>query len=264
MKKYSIVGFCQIYNEIRKGNLERFVKYFRPLVDELLVYDDGSTDGSYEYILKHTPYVIRSKENNFKDEINHKQLLLQEALKLSPDFILWLDADEVLTANAANELQSLCSYCMEKKLDALAFHEINLWRSHSWQRLDSLYNEGWFTRLWRVSPGISYPEVKSGLHQQPYPSTLQRIEKTDKLKVLHYGFSNKKNLAYKYLVYKSHGQRGYNMLDRLISEEKLLLKKVPQELFPPGLWIDDAKPKALSFAESLTYVEKYRRELFNT
>ena len=41
----------------------------------------------------------------FANERSHKQRLLDEAL-LSPDFILWLDADEVLTANAADYLQS--------------------------------------------------------------------------------------------------------------------------------------------------------------
>ena len=57
---YSIACICQIYNEIRKGNLERFVEHVKPLVDHLIVWDDSSTDGSYEYMLKQTPHVLRS------------------------------------------------------------------------------------------------------------------------------------------------------------------------------------------------------------
>ena len=64
------------------------------------------------------------------------------------------------------------------------------------------------------------------------------------------------------MVYKSHGQRGYDMLDRLISEEKLVTEQIPKELFPDGLWVNDDQPKVLSFIESLTYVEKYREEIF--
>ncbi len=262
MAQYSIVGFCQIYNELEKGNLERFVKYMMPLVDALVVYDDGSTDGSYEYMLQVTPYVIRGIKNNFADEINHKQLLLEEALKLSPDFILWLDADEVISANPADELQNLCDYCIVNNLDALSFHEINIWRSHSWQRTDSKYNNGWFVRLWRVSSDIHYTKAEPGLHQLPYPTTIEKIKRIKTVQVLHYGFASKKNLAYKYLVYKSHGQRGYYMLDRLISEEQLVLKKIPQKLFPQGLWTDDEQPMPLTFEESLTYVEQYRETVF--
>lgn len=262
MKNYKIVCICQIYNELCKDNLERFVNYILPLVSDLVVYDDGSTDGSYEYMLSRTPYVIRGTKNDFVNERSHKQRLLQEALKLKPDFILWLDADEVLTANAAEKLQELCAHCDEHQIDAVNMHEINLWRSYSWQRLDSLYDKGWFCRLWRVVPGICFNETKPGLHQPLFPSTIRSVKWTLDVQVLHYGFSSQQLLAYKYLVYKSHGQRGYDMLDRLISEEKLEVAKVPQELFPEGLWLDDDEPKPLTFMESLAYVEEYREEVF--
>ena len=238
------------------------MNYILPLVSDLVVYDDGSTDGSYEYMLSHTPHVIRGTKNDFVNERSHKQLLLQEALKLKPDFILWLDADEVLTANASVKLQELCKLCDEKQIDAVNMHEINLWRSYSWQRLDSLYDSGWFCRLWRVVPGLCFNETKPGLHQPLFPSTIRTSTWAHDIQVLHYGFSSKQRLAYKYLVYKSHGQRGYDMLDRLISEEKLVVAKVPQEFFPEGLCADDDEPIPLTFAESLAYVEEYREEVF--
>jgi len=259
---YRIVGICQIFNELRKENLERFVNHIKPLVESLVVYDDGSTDGSYEYMLKQTPYVLRSTKNDFANERSHKQCLLEEALKLKPDYILWLDADEVLTANAAEHLQALCQLGEEQPFDAVCFHEINLWRSHSWRRLDSLFDTGWFCRLWRVVPGLSFNETTPGLHQPPYPSTIKTVIWDEKIQVLHYGFSSKQRLAHKYLVYKSHGQRGYDMLDRLISEEQLVVAKVPQQLFPEDLWVDDEQPSPFTFAESLAYVEQYREEVF--
>ncbi|WP_407313714.1 glycosyltransferase [Desulfosporosinus sp. SB140] len=262
MKHYRIVCICQIYNELCKDNLQRFVSNILPVVSDLIVYDDGSTDGSYEYMLKQTPHVIRATKNDFVNERSHKQLLLQEALKLQPDFILWLDADEVLTANAAEKLQELCAQCDENGIDAVNMHEINLWRSHSWRRMDSSYDSGWFCRLWRVVPGMCFHETKPGLHQPLFPSTIRTVKWTLDVQVLHYGFSSMQRLAYKYLVYKSHGQRGYDMLDRLISEEKLVTERVPQELFPEGLWVDDEEPEQMTFAESLAYVEEYRNEVF--
>jgi glycosyltransferase involved in cell wall biosynthesis len=262
MGKYQIIGFCQIYNELRKGNLHRFLTYFQPLVDAIVAYDDGSTDGSYETLLQYTPHVIRGGPNEFQNEISHKQLLLNKALQLNPDFLLWLDADEVLTANAAERLQSLCEQCIVNQIDGLAFHELNLWRSKSWRRLDSLYNDGWFVRLWRVTPEIAYSDLKSGLHQPPYPTTLKTLENTPDIQVIHYGFSSPKHLAYKYLIYQSHGQSGYALLDRLIDESQLVVEKVPAQLFPEGLYIDDEQPYPLPFEQALAYVEQYREEVF--
>lgn len=261
-KHYSIVCICQVYNELSKGNLERFFRYVKPLVDAMVIYDDGSTDGSYEYMLTQTPHVIRSPKNDFINELSHKQILLQEALKLSPDFILWLDADEVLTADASENLQSICALCMQNNNDGVVFHELNIWRSHTYRRLDSLYDAGWFIRLWRFVPGMGYNQTAPGLHQSMVPSNIQRLQWVDSVQVLHYGFSSEQHLAYKYLVYQSHGQRGYDMLDRLISEESLVLEPIPPEKFPEGLWVEEEAPTTMTWQESLAYVEEYRPEVF--
>ncbi len=256
--RYKIVGICQVYNELEKGNLMRFLQYVRPVVDELVMYDDGSTDGTFEYLLDQPVQLIRGSKNNFGHELAHKQQLLDKALTLKPDFILWLDADEVLTAGAERQLQHLCHECMQQDLDGISLREINLWRSATYERLDSLYGDGWYTRLWRVTNNLLYAEPGEGLHQILVPPSVERVAKSDRLAVLHYGFADQKNLAYKYLTYRAHGQRGYNMLDRFISEDQLELNKVPQKLFPPGLYQDESPPHTLLFAEGLASVESYR------
>lgn len=260
-KVYKIICICQVYNELEKGNLERFIRYIKPVVDEFIIYDDGSTDGSYEYAMNHTSHVIRGFRNEFKNEIKHKQLMLEKVLELGADFILWLDADEVLSAGAKAKLHDLCRYVEENNLDGLKLHQVNLWRSHSWQRIDSLYDIGWFERLWRVKPGISYKTKRAGLHQKQYPVTLRKFGKSDLLSVIHYGFASDKNLAYKYLTYRSYGQRGYTKLDRLINEDKLELHKVPAALFPTGLYVNDPQPQKRSFVESLALVDTYRDQV---
>lgn len=261
--EYKIICICQIYNEIEKGNLIRFYKYIKPLVDDIVIYDDGSTDGSYEYSLNQTPYVIRGSKNDFKNEINHRQLMLEKALELSSDFILWLDADEVLSLQSKKELQNACGECIRSNYDGVAIKEINIWRSYTWRRLDSLYDQGWFNRLWRVVPGLAFQEIKPGLHQDLFPPQIKNVIKTDKIFVIHYGFADEINLSYKYLTYRDQGQKGYDMLDRLISEEKLELEKIPKNFFPNGLWVEnEERPKPLTFSESLAYVDKLSNLVF--
>ncbi len=260
-RNYRIVCITQIYNEIRKGNLERFWKFIEPVCGGLVVYDDGSTDGSYEYMLDKAIFTLRAGENDFKNEVNHKKILLEYALKLEPDFILWLDADEVLTANANVELQKLCKYADENNIDGISFHEINLWRSHSWKRTDNSYDLGWFVRLWRVTPELAFKDSAPGLHQQQYPHSITKIERTNSVTVIHYGFASDRSLAFKYLVYRSHGQTGW-VLERLLDENTLTLEKVNKEIFPAELYIDDDKPLQRSFSDALTSLDEYKDEVF--
>ena len=86
MKIFKIVAITQVYNELEKGNLLRFFKYIKNSADELVVYDDCSTDGTYEYAKKNTQLVLRGLKNDFTSEIKHKQILLETALSLKPDF----------------------------------------------------------------------------------------------------------------------------------------------------------------------------------
>jgi glycosyltransferase involved in cell wall biosynthesis len=117
MKKFKIVAITQVYNELEKGNLQRFFNYAKNSFDELVVYDDCSTDGSYEYAKKNTQWVLRGSKNDFTSEVKNKQILLETALSLKPDFIFSIDVDEVISAGGGdNSLQALCKLCIEYKL----------------------------------------------------------------------------------------------------------------------------------------------------
>jgi len=261
MKTFKVVALVQIYNELEKGNLQRFFERIKNSVDEVVVYDDCSTDGSYEYAKKNTPWVIRGVKNDFASEIQHRKILLEAALKLEPDYLLSIDADEVVCRGEKSALQRLCNLCDAEKYDGLEFKLINLWRSSNWKRLDSLYDEGWFLKLWKVSPGISFDTSKKGLHQRLFPSQIQKTYRQNLLSIIHYGFADDLNLAYKYLTYKAHGQRGYEMLDRLVDEDQLVLEEVPEKLFPEGLYRCGPKPKQRSFASALTVVENLKNQV---
>ena len=241
MAGHRIVAIVQIYNELERGNLERFMTHVRPLVDELVVYDDGSTDGSGRYARRFTAHVIRGRANDFVNERTHRNELLQAALKLNPDFILWLDADEVLTDGAGEALQRVAAQATKQQLDGVALREINLWRSHSWRRIDNGY-DGWFVRLWRVTSSLAFAPSRPGLHQRLYPESIEKIERTEDFAVIHYGFSSVDRILHKFLNYRRHGQTGW-ALARLIDESTLQLEAVSDERFPADLRFNSPQPE---------------------
>lgn len=262
MKKYKIVAVVQIHNELRKGNLERFFQYIKRTVDDVVVYDDFSTDGSYEYAKGQCKNVIRGLRNDFKDERQHKKLLLEKALELKADFVIHVDADEVVTDNDGQKLQKLAQWVIDNDLDGALLHDINLWRSTTWKRIDSDFGQCFFQRFWRMKPGIGYTDIKKGFHQSSAPDGLKKFEKTDIVSLLHFGFADVKNIVNKYICYGLSGQRGYD-LARLIDEEKqFVLEKVDKGMYPKGLWKEEEKPKLLSVAEYYKEMEKYKDELF--
>lgn len=91
---------------------------------------------------------------------------------------------------------------------------------------------------------------------------MKKIENTNLLAVLHYGFANELNLSFKYLTYKSHGQDGYMMLDRIINEDLRKLAKVDKNIFPEGLWVpNESEPQKLSMSEAMNYVHSFRNKV---
>jgi len=220
-----IAGFCQMYNELSKGNLERFLTSITKICDHTYIYDDGSTDGSVDFAAKFGKVsVYPGKVNDFSGEISHKAMLLKEVLDCHPGHILWLDCDEVFEKKAEDGKLRELAATME--CDAYTFPQINLWRSEACFRLDNQYGSGIFTRLWRNNGKLHY-NVKAGLHQRQYPEGIGQV-KDSELLVLHYGFASDESIVNKYHTYKKHGQDGW-ALDRLVNEAGLTLGKTKEE-----------------------------------
>jgi glycosyltransferase involved in cell wall biosynthesis len=217
---------AQVYNEMQNGNLVRFIDACNQFADSIIIYDDGSTDNTQDF-LHHCQqmgtelYNIRSDENNFKDEIAHKQMLLNTAIEIKSDWILWLDADEV--PDAEGQAGGIRKLIEDKETDGFTFHQINLWRSDKFYRVDNQYNDGIFLRLWKNNGRLKY-DSRPGLHQRQYPLGLDRV-KDSPLQIIHYGFASDTSIIRKYYTYKAHGQEGW-ALDRLINEDTLAVRHI--------------------------------------
>ena len=225
-------GFMQIYNEESKGNLRRCLDSMSRYCDIICIYDDASTDNSFDVTSSYDKTrIIRGEVNEFGKEIYHKEGLLNFTLSFNPDWIFWMDCDEVIERRG--EDGTLRELAETTKIDAHGFKEVNLWRCDSFYRLDNAFNAGEFCRLWRNTGKLSY-NPKEGLHQRQYPDGIGEIATSD-LKILHYGFSSDDRIIDKYTTYKAHGQYGW-ALQRLVDERTLQVAKSNPDWFrvPPA------------------------------
>lgn len=225
-----LVGFLQIHNESKNGNLIRVLNHMKKFCDEIVIYDDGSTDDSVEIALRYTKHVIKGKTNDFQNELQHKQQLLNLAQSLNPDWIVWLDADEVFDRDGETYgIRTLCNYGNAKGIDGFSFQEFNLWKTTDKYRVDELWHKLWQVRLWKNNGKLEFLQDR-GLHRQIYPLGLEKVYRSD-FKVIHYGFSSEAKLKQKYEMYKKAGQTG-RLLDRVTDETGIKLEPFSRDWFP--------------------------------
>jgi len=181
--------------------------------------------------------------NNFKEELAHKQKLLDLALSLEPDWIVWLDPDEVFDRSGEQGgIRSLCQYGEEHKIDSFSFLCYNLWKGKEEYRVDELWNKNWQTKLWKNNGNLRF-DVQEGLHLRQYPLGLGLINdrRTD-VKIIHYGFSSEDKINEKYATYKALGLTGWP-IERIKDEKNLIVKKFYKDWFPPIKTINKNRKK---------------------
>jgi len=225
------VGFLKEHNEVQAGNLERVLNHMKRICDDIVVCDCASTDNSVEVAKKYTNHVIQ-EANDFKRELFIKQKMLEYTLTLNPDWIVWLDADEVFDREGElGGIRKLCLYGTEKGIDGFSFREYNLWKSTKEYRVDELWGKVRKVNLWKNNGHLHF-DVQEGLHKPQHPAGLKNI-KLAAIKLIHYGFASPEAVEEKYQMYKKWGQSGY-FLERLRNEKGLRLKPFSKDWLPPS------------------------------
>jgi glycosyltransferase involved in cell wall biosynthesis len=179
-----LIALIQVYNEVENGNLERCLESVSRYCDAIQVYDDGSTDNPRSLYDKYGCDVLWGAENDFKNELGHKQAQLDCCKAMGADWIWRIDADEVI--ERLGEDGGVRALCETTEHDSWAFHMVNMWRSPSFYRVDLGYNDVVFNRLWRVPEDGLHFNVQRGLHLVNYPVGATDNEGFTDLQILHY------------------------------------------------------------------------------
>ncbi len=256
-----IVGFAQLRNELSKGNLENWFRSME-FCDEIYIYDQNSDDGSKEYYKRFDNiYLIESSFNNFQNEIECKDELLEKLLKEQPDtnWIFWMDGDTILDGRLTKE--KIYELLKEKEdYDSIILGHLNLWRSDTFYRIDSLFhwlNEKGVVAFWKNNGKLKY-NPRGGLHNYQFPSGTEKGYRVGYY-LIHKGFSTDEQILnridhYLGLPLEVWQQKGewvlkpekyrQQTIDRFLGEENLDIKPLPIDFLPDWFEIkDDIDPK---------------------
>jgi glycosyltransferase involved in cell wall biosynthesis len=274
-----LCGFLKVRNEIiREQNLYRVLENMSRYCDAAVVCDDASSDGTREYLIQ---WIAERQERgpqpswwrflgvdpstqDFRKELYWKQKMLDEVHVIEPHFVLWMDGDEVFDAQGTKHLPAFCESVKNSVGRAWRFHYTQFWRNTFYARTDGGFDDGWFLKLWKWSPDLSFA-ISDGTHQAQFPVQVGNaiavgLVHDGPFEQLHYGNFGT-NLRWKVIQYRG----GLGGWERHLVFKAASFRAVAQSIIPDHcesfeIRPDSASPTILPFTD----VEEARiRDLYN-
>ena len=148
MPKPKIVGVYKVKNESRF--IEQSLKSVIDICSDIVVLDNNSSDDTVEICSGFDKVdIIEEKRDLPYDEVREKNIILEKARKLDPDFILAVDGDEIFMPHASEILFEELS-TIHPDSDVLEFQFLTLWDDVNTIRTDGIFGYYWQKRLLRM------------------------------------------------------------------------------------------------------------------
>jgi len=210
-----VIGIAQVYNEAI--NLERFLKYYKEICDDIILLDDASTDNTVEIAKKYTDNVISNKENRWKHQMEtfNKDFLLQEAKKMGAEWVVNFDADEIFEAQFNREKLDKAidwaEFSIKRGIPTYSYGAawINLWLSEAYFRVDGGLTMVSPPRIYKVLSDAKI-ETVGGLHRRLWPSYADNPYQLP-FNLLHYSSASLPGVIYKITRYYKLGKKFPNI-----------------------------------------------------
>ena len=178
---------------------EEWLSCFEKIADEIVVLDNGSTDGTYELLAGH-PKVVDMIRTEGYNEGRDKNLLYQHVRKRNPDWCLWLDIDELFEPGLTRtDFDKLMQSRLVTKYAFRRFHFID--RTHfagSWYRLN--YSAGHDRLLWKENASGYFEDL---VIDSPNVKGIKGLKKGTHFRLKHLGYINKELVDKKAEIYRA-------------------------------------------------------------
>lgn len=216
-------------NEMRflPGYLANAVPHF----DGIVALDDGSTDGSADY-LESRPEVIEllrvPPTRPTWDEVGNHAKLVEAALRAGAEWAMSLDADERVEREFRERAERVIRRGRLLGRSGYSVRLRELWGSPSTYRADGVWRRKAPPRLFRLRPGVAMD--RQPLHASKVPPAAGWVPRADLL-VYHLRMIEPEDRLARRLRYETldpealYQPRGYAYLT---DEQRLKLRPVPQ------------------------------------
>lgn len=190
-----LCAILRIKNQI--DTIDECMSKLSEIVDSIIVLDNGSSDGTLEKYAQY-PKISRVLQTEGFDEGRDKIMLLESAKEIDPDWILWIDADEVFEKYFTREVAE--GY-MKSKYDRVTFRMCNFWLSKKRCRYDKeyyLYTLHPQRSMWRNMPGTYFKNMK--IHNGDIQGVTGKTY-ISPYRLKHYGYVDRKKIEEKVKIY---------------------------------------------------------------
>lgn len=191
--------------------LKEVLESAKEYIDNAVIIDDGSTDNTVDIIknvLGDIPYkLVENKVSKFSNEIELRKQQWNETINTNPDWVLFLDADEIFEDRFKDHIRLLIE---NKEVDGYLFRlydfwskdhyrEDNLWYAHNTYRLFLIRYQENFKYLFK--------EASQHCGRMPY-NCINLPYLTTTLRLKHYGWSREEDRIEKYNRYMTLDPKG--------------------------------------------------------
>lgn len=178
---------------------EEWLNCIEKIADEIVVLDNGSTDGTFE-LLKSHPKVVDIVQTEGYNEGRDKNLLYQRVRLRKPDWCLWIDIDEIFEPQLTRaDFDKLMESKIFNKYAFRRFHFMN--RTHfagSLYRLN--YSAGHDRLMWRENLSGYFQDF---IIDSPNVKGIKGLKRNTNFRLKHLGYINKDLVDKKAEIYRA-------------------------------------------------------------
>lgn len=179
-------------------------------VDFFIFYDDNSTDNTVEVIKKYLPIdkiiIINDRLDRF-NEGYQRQRMLEESRKLNMDYVICLDADELLSSNIIKNFHNFLKIYDKTNLLLFWYNIVN--DSLKEFRSDPSYVNNYRSFILPLKYTSNMDKNLWKYHTPRTPHINLPISYTQEYGIIHLQSSNKKYYCFKQLWYKHYELLNY-------------------------------------------------------
>jgi len=208
----------------------------RPLVDGVVALDDGSTDGSADFLARQPEVleVVRlppRADHVWDDALNHRRLV-EAAWRHGPDWLLGLDADERLECGFRERVDRVIAHARRHGHCAYKVHVREIWDDPLCYRADGVWGTKASARLFKARRDHEFHMQRLHCHWAPLNSRQNGDFPQADLYLYHLKMLKPEDRAARQARYESlDPERSFQSIGYgyLTDAEGLLLERIPSD-----------------------------------